>query len=147
MRTSSKGIDLICYFEGFSAKPYLCPANVPTIGYGATYYADGRKVTMQDKPITQAQGKALLAAMLGTYEQGVSKLVKVPLTQNQFDALVSFAYNVGVAAFAKSTLLRKLNNADYKGAADGLLAWNKGGGKVLVGLTRRRQAEKELFLK
>lgn len=109
MKTSDKGLALIKSFEGFSAKPYLCPAGVPTIGYGATYYPDGRRVTMQDKPVSEADATDMLRSMLASYEAGVSRYVLVPVTQGQFDALVSFAYNVGLSALKDSTLLRLVN--------------------------------------
>lgn len=146
MKTSDMGLSLIKSFEGFSAKPYLCPAGVPTIGYGATYYPDGRRVTMQDRPVTVAQATDMLRSMLASYEAGVSRYVLVPVTQGQFDALVSFAYNVGLSAFKDSTLLRLVNARDYAGAAAQFARWNKAGGKVLPGLTRRREAERKLFV-
>ena len=146
MKTSDKGLSLIQQFEGFSAKPYKCPAGVPTIGYGATYYPDGRRVTMQDKPVSEADATDMLRSMLASYEAGVSRYVQVPLTQGQFDALVSFAYNLGLSALKSSTLLRLLNLRDYAGAAAQFLRWNRAGGKVLPGLTRRREAERKLFV-
>ena len=147
MKTSDMGLSLIKSFEGFSAKPYLCPAGVPTIGYGATYYPDGRRVTMQDRPVTVAQATDMLRSMLASYEAGVSRYVLVPVTQGQFDALVSFAYNLGLSALKNSTLLRLVNARDYAGAAAQFLRWNRAGGKVLPGLTRRREAERVMFLK
>ena len=146
MKTGQKGLDIIKQFEGFSSKPYLCPAGVPTIGYGATYYLDGRKVTMQDPPITQSQATALLQMMVRNYEAAVNRYVQVKINQNQFDALVSFAYNLGNAALQKSTLLKKLNAGDYQCAANEFLKWNRAGGRELAGLTRRRKAERALFL-
>ena len=146
MKTSDKGVALIKQFEGFSAKPYLCPAGVPTIGYGATYYPDGKKVTLRDKPVTEADATAMLRSMLVQYENGVSRYVQVPITQGQFDALVSFAYNLGLAALKGSTLLRLVNERNYVGAAAQFSRWNKAGGKVLPGLTRRREAERKLFV-
>lgn len=146
MKTSDNGLALIKEFEGFSAKPYRCQAGVPTIGYGATYYPDGRRVTMQDRPVTEADATAMLRSMLASYEAGVSRYVQVPLTQGQFDALVSFAYNVGLSALKDSTLLRLVNARDYAGAAAQFARWNRAGGKVLPGLTRRREAERVMFL-
>ncbi len=146
MKTSDKGLQLIKQFEGFRARPYLCPAGVPTIGYGATYYPDGKKVTMHDKPVSEADATAMLRSMLVQYENGVERYVQVPITQGQFDALVSFAYNVGLAALKNSTLLRLLNLRDYAGAAAQFARWNRANGKVLPGLTRRREAERKLFV-
>lgn len=146
MKTSSKGKAIIKQYEGFRAKPYLCPAGVPTIGYGATYYTDGRKVKLSDPAISEADADKLLDKMLVKYEDAVNRYVQVPITQNQFDALVSFCYNLGQEALRKSTLLKKVNSKDYKGAADQFLRWNRAGGKVLAGLTKRRTDERKLFL-
>ncbi|EII8817445.1 lysozyme, partial [Salmonella enterica] len=135
-------------FEGCSLKAYPDPGTGGdpwTIGYGWTHSVDGKPV----KPgmmIDEATAERLLKTGLVGYENDVSKLVKVKLTQGQFDALVSFAYNLGARTLSSSTLLRKLNAGDYAGAADEFLRWNKAGGKVLNGLTRRREAERALFL-
>lgn len=145
MYIDDNGINLIKKFEGFRSKPYLCPAGVPTIGYGSTRYADGRKVTLQDTPISEEVATQLLLDTLASYEKCVNEKVKVRLSHNEFDALVSFTYNVGVGNFSSSTLLKKLNAGDRQGAADQLLRWNKAGGKVLAGLTKRRKAERDLF--
>jgi lysozyme len=142
----TKSIDIILQFEGFESSPYLCPASIPTIGFGSTRYVDGTPVKLTDESISMDEAIELLYATLSTYEDAVNKNVKAPINQNQFDALVSFAYNVGANNFAKSTLLKKLNKADYLGAADELLRWNRGGGKVLKGLALRRDAERSLFL-
>ena len=146
MKTSNKGKAIIKQYESFRAKPYLCPARVPTIGYGATYYTDGRKVTLRDAPISEADADKLLDKMLGKYEDAVNRYVQVPITQNQFDALVSFCYNLGQEALRTSTLLKKLNNKDYNGAADAFLNWVYAGGKKLQGLVNRRTDERKLFL-
>ena len=146
MKTSNKGKAIIKQYEGFIAKPYLCPAGVPTIGYGATYYTDGRKVMLRDAPISEADADKLLDKMLGKYEDAVNRYVQVPINQNQFDALVSFCYNLGQESLRKSTLLKKVNSKDYNGAADQFLRWNRAGGKVLAGLTNRRTDERKLFL-
>lgn len=147
MRISNKGLDLIKSFEGWYSAPYLDPIGIPTIGYGFTYYpSDRRKVTMKDKPLTKEQGEAMLREVLRGYELDVERLVKVQLTQNQFDALVSFTYNLGATNLSKSTLLRKLNaNPCDTSIPNEFLKWNKAGGKVLKGLTRRREAEAKLF--
>jgi lysozyme len=142
----TKNTDIIIQFEGFESKPYVCSGGVDTIGFGSTRYADGTKVKLSDKAITKDEAMELLMATLGTYEDAIHKNVIAPINQNQFDALVSFVYNVGAGNFAKSTLLKKLNKADYQGASDEFLRWNKAGGKVLNGLTRRRDAERALFL-
>ncbi|HHE8508311.1 TPA: lysozyme [Citrobacter freundii] len=148
MQTSEKGIKNIKDFEGCSLTAYPDPGTggAPwTIGYGWTHPVDGKPI----KPgmtIKQETADRLLKTGLVSYENDVLKMAKVKLTQGQFDALVSFAYNVGSRALSTSTLLRKLNAGDYAGAADEFLRWNKAGGKVMNGLTRRREAERALFL-
>lgn len=146
MNIGTKGLTLIKKYEGFYSKPYLDPIGIPTIGYGATYYPNGKKVTMKDKALTEKEASDLLAKMLVTYENDVKRLVKRELNQNQFDALVSFTYNLGGANLGKSTLLKKLNvNPCDKTIKDEFLKWNKAGGKVLNGLTKRRKDESELY--
>ena len=142
MTTSSRaGLGLIQTFEGCKLSAYLCPAGVPTIGYGRT---TGVKL---GQTITQAQADAWLLEEYDAFERKVRALVKVPLTAHQLGSLVSFAYNVGTGALGSSTLLRLLNKGDYAGAALQFGRWNKAGGKVLNGLTRRRKAETDLFVK
>ncbi|PXW42154.1 lysozyme [Klebsiella oxytoca] len=148
MQTSPEGIALIKGFEGCRLTAYPDPGTggAPwTIGYGWTYPVDGKPIKPGMK-IDQATADRLLKTGLVSYENDVQKLVKVKLTQNQFDALVSFAYNVGSRALSTSTLLKKLNAGDNKGAADEFLRWNKAGGKEMPGLTKRRKAEREVFL-
>lgn len=137
--------DLIAKWEGFRARPYLDAVQVPTIGYGTTRYPNGFKVRMTDVAITEAQGRAYLIHDMAGAMQAVRDLVKVPLTDGQSAALTSFIYNLGRGAFAGSTLLRKLNAGDYAGAAAEFGRWNRAGGKVLAGLTRRRADEAALF--
>ena len=146
MVVSKNGLNLIKEFESFKSKPYLCPSGVPTIGYGSTYYPDGKKVTLQDKEITEQKASEILEYIANKdFGKNINKVVTVPLNQNQFDALVSFAYNVGNGNFNSSTLLRWLNQGNYKEASMQLLRWDKSKGIVLNGLARRRKAEKELF--
>lgn len=147
MKASSSCIELIKQFEGFRSKPYLCPAGVATIGYGSTYYADGSKVKIKDDSITEEEAVELLYTTISQYVDAVNKYVTVDINQNQFDALVDFAYNAGVGALQKSTLLKKVNAKDFVGAASEFGRWVKAGGKVLNGLVRRREKEKELFVK
>jgi lysozyme len=140
MRTGKNGIALIQKFEGLRLTSYQDPIGIWTIGYGHT----GADV----KPgltINHSQVFILLQQDLERFESGVSKSVKVPLTQNQFDALISFSYNVGLGNFNKSTLLKRLNEANYSGAADQFPRWNKAGGEILKGLVNRRNAEAALF--
>ena len=147
MKISNKGLELIKTFEGLSLKPYLDVVNIPTIGFGNTYYEDGTKVTLKDKPITEERATQLLDFIANkTFSENINKVVKVALNQNQFDALVSFAYNLGNGNLQQSTLLKKVNNNDFIGASLEFEKWNKAGGKVLSGLTKRITAEKELFL-
>ncbi len=146
MKISEKGLNLIKEFEGLRLKPYKDAVGIPTIGYGNTYYEDGRKVSLSDPAITEARATDLLKMVVKRYEDAINRYVQVPITQNQFDALVSFAYNVGNENVRKSTLMKLLNRKQYTEAADQLLRWNKAGGKTLKGLTRRRQAERTLFL-
>lgn len=145
MQTSDKGIALIKQFEGCKLKAYQDSVGVWTIGYGWTQPVDGKPIRA-GMTIKQETAERLLKTGLVSYESDVSRLVKVGLTQGQFDALVSFTYNLGTRSLSTSTLLRKLNAGDYAGAADEFLRWNKAGGKVLNGLTRRREAERALFL-
>lgn len=140
MKTSQSGIELIKKFEGFRGKAYRCPAGVWTVGYGFT------TDVKEGDTITQAQADKRLVSELGYYEQVVNKHVKTALTQNQFDALVSFVFNVGEGAFKKSTLLKLLNKGDYEGVAAQFMRWDKVGKKPLAGLTRRRTAEAALFM-
>jgi lysozyme len=145
-KSSSKGIELIKSFEGFYAKPYLCPANVATIGYGTIRYPNGKKVTLSDVPITKETATSYLMDNLTTYEKSVDAFCRDDINQNQFDALVSFCYNVGSTALKSSTLLKKVNaNPNDPEIKFEFLKWNRGGGRVLKGLIRRREAEVQLY--
>jgi len=145
MAINTASLKLIKDFEGCKLLAYVCPAGVPTIGYGHT-----RTVSRADvgkKRITQSEADRLLTSYdLPTYEAAVKRLVKVPLTENQYGALVSFTYNLGETNLSKSTLLKRINaKAPISEIERSWLQWNKAGGKVLNGLTRRRQAEVALF--
>lgn len=135
------GLALLQASEGLRLTSYQDSVGVWTIGWGHT----GREVKA-GQSITKEQAVSLLEADLGKFERGVEAAVKAPLTQNQFDALVCFTYNVGLGAFGDSTLLKLLNQKNYAGAADQFPRWNKAGGVVLPGLTKRRIAERQLFL-
>lgn len=145
MYISDNCLNIVKQFEGFRSKPYKCPAGIPTIGYGSTYYLNGEKVTMRDSAISEDFATELLEKLLNGFSINVDNLIKVSLNQNQFDALVSFTYNIGVKAFFNSTLLNKLNSADFDGASLEFSRWNKANGKILTGLTKRREAEQKLF--
>ena len=146
MKLDNRGYLMITDFEGFSPKPYLCPAKLATIGFGNTFYKDGRKVTMVDPPITRAEAFDMFKDIADKFAKRVSTLVTQPLTQNQFNSLVSFAYNVGVANFMNSTLLKKVNNnrLDHT-IRDEFLKWDKVGTKKLAGLTKRRIYEADNY--
>jgi lysozyme len=139
---NNKGYKLITDFEGLSLKPYLCSAKVPTIGYGNTYYKDGTKVTLKDKPITKVQAFDLFKDIADNFAKAVSKNVITNVNQNQFNSLVSFCFNIGITNFKKSTLLRLVNiNPNDANIAKEFLKWNKAGGVIINGLTKRRIAE------
>jgi lysozyme len=147
-KTGNAGIDMIKRFEGFRSAPYKCPAGVPTIGYGATFYPGGKRVTMADKAITEAEATTLLLGMLSKFEQYVDSYCIDTVTQNQFDALVSFCYNLGPANLKASTLLKKVNaNPNDETIRAEFMKWTKAGGKTLKGLVTRRTAEADLYFK
>ena len=146
MKISSRGLELIKDFEGFSSSAYLDVVNIPTIGWGNTYYSDGRKVKLGDQ-ISKTDALKLLEVVANRdFADKIFPSIKVKVTQSQFDAMVSLAYNIGTGAFLKSTLLKKVNAGDFAGAREEFLRWNKAGGKEVLGLTRRREREKQLFL-
>lgn len=140
-RLNQAGIDLIKSYEGWSATIYKDVAGYPTIGYGHLVLEHETFPTS----ISRDEGEALLRADVKRFEDGVNKYVEVPLTQNMFNALVSFSYNVGVNAFSQSTLLRKLNAGDYIGANNELSRWDKAGGQQVKGLAVRRLDEQKEF--
>lgn len=139
MRTGRDGVELIRHFEGCRFDAYLCPAGVWTIGYGHT--ADVK----EGDSIDQEAAEAFLIEDLEKFEQAVMRLVEVPLTQQQFDALVSWTFNLGAGNLAESTLLRKLNNYQYAEVPEQMMRWVRAGGQVLDGLVRRRAAEAAMF--
>ena len=141
MKISQTGINLIKKYEGCVLTAYQCPAGVWTIGYGHT------KTACKGRKISRRTAEKLFEEDIEIYENGVNKAVSASLTQHQFDALVSFSFNCGLTALRNSTLLKKLNSKDYEGAANEFTRWNKSNGKILPGLTKRREEEKELFLK
>ena len=151
MRIEDAGIKLIMKWESFRSKPYLCSAGIPSIGYGSTYYRDGRKVTLKDKSITEPEAYALMVDILDRdFVPKIDKLIHVDLGQNMFDALCAFAYNVGIGGFTESTLLKKINSLDFAGASAEFPKWNKAKNKdgvrvAVQGLTNRRADERKLF--
>lgn len=148
MQVSDAGIELIKSFEGFRANAYPDPKSGGdpwTVGYGTTKFPSGRPVKKGDY-VTPAQAEMYLREDVKKFASSVDALVTVPLKQCQYDALVSFVYNLGATNFRKSTLLKKLNAKDYKGAADEFLRWVSPGSSVEAGLRRRRTAERAMFL-
>lgn len=139
-RINEAGLELIKNSEGLRLSPYLCPAGLLTIGYGHVI-RNGEVI----RDLDEEAAELLLQEDVRWAEKAVGTYVKVPLTENQFSALVSFIFNIGCGAFQKSTLLKLLNKSDYDGASKEFAKWNKGGGKVLPGLIVRRSAERELF--
>ena len=154
MKLDDNGYKIISGFEGISVVPYLCSAKIPTIGYGNTYYPSGIKVTMQDKPISLATAWWMFRTIADRFAVDVDKLITSKVTQNQFNALVSIAYNIGIGSellnrkggFIKSTLLKKVNiNPNDPTIAAEFAKWNKVSGKVVNGLTKRRAVEAKLY--
>jgi len=147
MKLNKEGADLIKSFEGCKLKAYQCSAKKWTIGYGNTFFEDGTLVKIGDA-ITQEKAEQLFELIANEFASKVAKLVTSNVTDNQFGALTSFAYNCGVVNLQKSTLLKKVNaNHNDPTIKDEFLKWNKAGGKVLAGLTRRREAESNLYFK
>jgi lysozyme len=146
MKLDDSGYKLIQGFEGLSLVPYLCSAKVATIGYGATFYPSSKKVTMQDAPISLATAKWMFKETADKFAADVNKMIKANINQNQFNAIVCLAYNIGLAGLAKSSLLKKVNvNPSDPTITNSFMIWNKAGGKVLNGLTKRRAIEAKLY--
>lgn len=143
-QVSPQGVDLICGFEGLELKAYDDGVGVCTIGYGTTIYPHGKAVQYGDT-CTIEQAKNYMQYDLRRFEQAVNAAVNVPLNQNQFDALLSLSYNIGIGAFKNSTLLKLLNASDYHAASHQFDVWIKAGGKTVQGLVNRRAVEKLLF--
>jgi len=145
-KIGKKGLELIKSFEGLKLKPYLCDAGVPTIGFGNTFYENGKKVTLNDQVITEQRAVELLEYSLLKFEQYVDSYSRDDINQNQFDALVSFCYNLGPVNLKNSTLLKKVNkNPNDITIRNEFMKWNKAGGRALKGLTKRRTAEADLY--
>ena len=167
MKLSKAGEDLMHKFEGFRNKPYLCPAHIWTIGYGHVLYqeqirlpmvrVEGKETPMirremplkaeDNRAFTKTEIDELFRTDVGTFERGVLRLVPgVVGRQGAFDALVSISFNFGLGNLQRSTIRMRANRGDWEGAAEAFMVWTKGGGKVLPGLVRRREAERTLFL-
>ena len=146
MILDNKGYLFITKHEGLILKPYLCPAKIPTIGYGNTYYPNGKKVTLLDKDITKQEAFEIFKEIANRFGKRVDELVTSNINQNQFNALVSFCYNIGTGNFSSSTLLKKVNkNPNDLTIKAEFLRWNKANGKVINGLTNRRIEEADLY--
>lgn len=141
LHISDAGLKLIKEYEGFRSNAYKCPAGVWTIGYGST------AGVRPGQWISEADAEARLREEVKRYERGILAALTVDPTQNQFDALVSLAYNCGIRAIARSSVVKFHNRKEFDRAADAFLMWNRGGGVVLPGLTRRRREERSLYLK
>ena len=152
MKISENGLKLIQEFEQFVNAPYLDSARVWTIGYGSTYYPNGKPVTGRDKPITREYAETIQRHVIATdFEPVINELLEKQIasgfvTQNMYDALISLTYNIGVNGFKRSSVLRLLKQGDKLNAGNAFLLWNMAGGKVLRGLVRRRERERKLFL-
>lgn len=146
-RCDKRGHELIKLFEGLSLKPYVDSVGIPTIGYGMTYYPDtGKRVTLHDKVLTQFEADNYFSLMLMPYERAVDSITIDTLTQNQFNALVSLCYNIGAKALQGSTLIKLVNqNPNSPAIKEQFLRWNRAGGKILKGLTNRREKEVGLY--
>jgi lysozyme len=154
MKLDEKGLLQIIAFEGLELKPYLCPAGIPTIAGGCTFYPNGRKVTMKDPSITRAKAIEITRFVANLFSNDVASLVKSKITQNQHNALTSFAYNLGSdidaddipEGLGDSTLLKLINaNPNNRAIAAEFLKWNKSNGKPLPGLTKRRTKESQIY--
>jgi lysozyme len=148
MEVSKEGIAHLKKVESFRNNPYLDTSDVPTIGFGFTYYTNGKRVTMQDSPITLKEGLAMLKVIMKDFENAVNRLVTSNINQNQFDALVSFSYNIGEGAFNESTLLERVNiNPNDPSIEEQFKRWKYSGGRISNGLIRRRKQEIYLYFK
>jgi lysozyme len=145
-KASPKGLSIIKKYESLRLKPYLCPAGVPTIGWGSTFYENGTRVRLSDASITEERAQELLDHTVSIFEKTVDSYTRDDINQNQFDALVCFAYNVGTANLKTSTLLKKVNkDPSDKTIATEFPKWNRSDGKVEPGLTKRRKEEASLY--
>lgn len=148
MKLDLNGYNLICEFEGLKLKPYLCSARIPTIGFGNTYYPNGKRVTLLDDAITKEYAFEIFKTIADKFAKRVDDMVTSEITQNQFNALVSFAYNVGTGAFATSTLLKKVNsNPNDVTIKNEFLKWVRANKKVIQGLVNRRNKEALIYFK
>jgi lysozyme len=146
MQCNEAGLRIIKHFEGFHSKPYLCPAGVPTIGFGSTRGLNGKRIRTNSAHITEEEGEELLQRDVQSAASAVKRLIQIELNENELSALCSFVYNLGSGRLQSSTLRAKLNRGDYEGAALEFPKWRRAGGKILRGLVLRREMEVKLFL-
>ena len=146
MNINAGGLSIITATEGFVAEPYRCPAGIASVGYGSTVLLDGSRVKMDSKAVTEDEAKALLRKHLDHVETGILRFVRVSLNENEFSALCSFVYNLGIGRLQSSTLRAKLNRGERLAAANQFRRWVRAGGRVLRGLVIRRELERQLFL-
>lgn len=147
MNVGPKGLELIKQFEGFMSEPYLCPAGIPSIGYGCTTYNDGTKVTLDDASISIDEATDMLQYQCDTvYGKCVDDNITSKTTQEMFDAMTSFTWNLGCGNFSTSTLLKRHNESRYDETGDEFLKWVYSNGEYMQGLMNRREAERELYL-
>ena len=146
MHINERGIEMVKIFEGLALRPYVCAGGVNSVGYGATRGSDGRPIRMDMEPVTKDVGLQLLLNDLAKVERSVGRLIKIGLNSNEFSSLCSFCYNVGSGNLQMSTLRSKLNRGDRDGAADEFPKWRRAGGRILAGLVRRREMERQLFV-
>jgi lysozyme len=143
----SSAVELAKHFEGLRLSPYLCPAGVPTQGYGTVWKPDGTKVNLHDPAITEATAEPWLITTLEDICINLAKVSPVlVMNENAWGAIADFVYNLGISRYKSSTLKKRIDKEDFQGAGVELLRWNRAGGRVLAGLVRRRQAERELML-
>lgn len=147
MKASNFIINKLKEIENLSLKPYLDVAGYPTIGYGTRFYENSEEVKITDPPISQERADSLLLEKINKIEKCINENVKTKLNQNQFDALISFIYNVGETAFKVSTMRAKLNQNDIVGASNQFKRWVYSGGEIIKGLINRREFEEKLFTK
>jgi|TARA_R110000824_G_scaffold78516_6_gene198136 lysozyme len=146
MKINEDGLDIIKHYEGYSSSVYLCPAARFTIGWGSTWDHNGNPIKKDQPDISKGYAHRLLVRELRHVEHAISRLVSAELTENMYSATSSLVYNIGSGNFQSSTLRMKLNRGNYEGAADEFPKWRKAGGRILAGLVRRRQSERDLFL-
>jgi len=147
MKINQAGLDLVKTYEGFRSDIYICSGNRKSYGFGSTRGFDGKRLTGNEKPISREDAEKLLKRDLQSAEKAIHRMVKVPLSENQFSAICSWIYNLGSGSWQRSTARLKLNRFDYTGCINEMIRWNRASGKRLRGLVLRRESERLLFLR